>query len=67
MGPVGFEPTTSPLSGVRSNQLSYEPFHYYLYHTFKYLLVNIFLHHMKNFKLFFVLFYSFPLENFVKH
>ena len=26
MGPVGFEPTTSPLSGARSSQLSYEPF-----------------------------------------
>ena len=27
MGLVGFEPTTSPLSGVRSNQLSYRPAH----------------------------------------
>ena len=25
MGPIGFEPTTSSLSGTRSNQLSYEP------------------------------------------
>jgi hypothetical protein len=25
MGPGGLEPPTSPLSGVRSNQLSYEP------------------------------------------
>ena len=25
MGPVGFEPTTSPLSGARSSRLSYEP------------------------------------------
>ena len=25
MGPVGVEPTTLPLSGVRSNRLSYEP------------------------------------------
>ena len=25
VGPAGFEPATSPLSGVRSNQLSYEP------------------------------------------
>ncbi len=25
VGPVGFEPTTLPLSGARSNQLSYEP------------------------------------------
>ncbi|CCM62288.1 hypothetical protein BN381_100175 [Candidatus Microthrix parvicella RN1] len=25
MGLAGFEPATSPLSGVRSNQLSYSP------------------------------------------
>ena len=25
LGPDGFEPSTSPLSAVRSNQLSYEP------------------------------------------
>jgi hypothetical protein len=25
MGPNGFEPSTSSLSGTRSNQLSYEP------------------------------------------
>lgn len=25
MGPGGFEPPTSPLSGARSDQLSYEP------------------------------------------
>ena len=25
VGPGGLEPPTSPLSGVRSNQLSYEP------------------------------------------
>jgi hypothetical protein len=25
VGPSGFEPPTSPLSGVRSNQLSYGP------------------------------------------
>ena len=28
MGLVGIEPTTSPLSGVRSNRLSYSPARY---------------------------------------
>ena len=31
VGLVGFEPTTSPLSGVRSNQLSYRPAKKYRY------------------------------------
>ncbi len=33
MGLVGVEPTASPLSGVRSNQLSYRPNNLIIFHN----------------------------------